>query len=130
LYEAKGLSAATARRVAEELTATDAFGAHADAELHIDPYGLTNPWQAAGASAVAFTAGSALPLLAILLPPAGIRVAVTFVAVVLALAGTGWVSARLGGAGRWRAVTRLVTGGVVAMVVTFAIGAVVGSTAG
>src|SRR4051812_16885801 len=71
LYEAKGLSEATARQVARELTDRDAFAAHADAELHLDPEELTDPWQAAGASAVAFTTGSVLPLAAILLPPPG-----------------------------------------------------------
>jgi vacuolar iron transporter family protein len=127
LYEAKGLTAATARLVAEELTAKDAFAAHADAELGIDPEALTNPWHAAGASAVAFTVGSLLPLIAILLPPPDLRVPVTFAVVVLALAVTGAVSARLGSAGVTRAVTRLVGGGVLAMAVTFGIGQLVGA---
>jgi VIT1/CCC1 family predicted Fe2+/Mn2+ transporter len=130
LYEAKGLSAATARQVAAELTDKDAFAAHADAELHLDPDELTRPWQAAGASAIAFTTGSLLPLAAILLPPPSLRVAVTFVVVVAALAATGYLSARLGGARPGRAVLRLVTGGAVAMVVTYGIGALVGTTVG
>ena len=70
IYVAKGASVETARRLAEELTAHDAFAAHADAELGIDPDALTNPWHAAASSAAAFTLGSLLPLLAILLPPA------------------------------------------------------------
>jgi VIT1/CCC1 family predicted Fe2+/Mn2+ transporter len=127
IYEDKGLSPATARQVAEELTARDAFAAHADAELHIDPDELTNPWHAAGASALAFTLGSLLPLAAILLPPPPARVPVTFVAVAAALALTGYVSARLGRAPARRAVTRLVVGGAVAMAVTFAIGHLIGT---
>ena len=127
LYRAKGLSEATARQVARELTEKDAFAAHADVELHLDPEELTNPWQAAGASAVAFTTGSVLPLVAILLPPPGARVAVTFVVVVAALAATGYLSARLGGARPGRAVLRLVLGGAVAMAVTYGIGALVGT---
>ncbi|MFG1605168.1 VIT family protein [Actinoplanes sp. NPDC049265] len=130
LYEAKGLSPRTARLVAEELTERDAFAAHADAELHIDPDELTNPWHAAGASALAFTVGSLLPLVAILLPPAGARVPVTFVAVAAALALTGYLSARLGGAAARRAVVRLVVGGAVAMAVTFAVGHLVGTAVG
>lgn len=127
IYVAKGASVATARKLAEELTAKDAFAAHVDAELGIDPDALTNPWHAATSSAVAFTLGSILPLVAILLPPAGARVAVTFVVVLLALALTGAVSAYLGGA-RWApAVTRLVVGGAVAMAVTFGIGQLVGA---
>ncbi|GAA2599662.1 VIT family protein [Winogradskya consettensis] len=130
LYEAKGLTAATARLVAEELTAKDAFAAHADAELGIDPDALTNPWHAAGASAIAFTIGSLLPLIAILLPPPHLRVPVTFTVVILALAVTGAVSARLGSAGITRAVTRLVGGGALAMAVTFGIGQLVGAAVG
>ena len=108
--------------MAEELTAHDAFAAHADIELRIDPDALTNPWHAAGASALAFTVGSLLPLIAILLPPPNTRVPVTFIVVVSALAVTGAVSARLGSASIARAVARLVGGGAAAMAVTFAIG--------
>ena len=93
IYVAKGASDETARQLAEELTGCDAFAAHADAELGINPDALTNPWLAAASSAAAFTVGSTLPILAILLPPAPMRVAVTFVAVLLALAITGAVSA-------------------------------------
>jgi VIT1/CCC1 family predicted Fe2+/Mn2+ transporter len=130
MYAAKGLTMATARRVAEELTAKDAFAAHADAELRIDPDALTNPWHAAGASALAFTIGSLLPLGAILLPPPNARVAVTFVVVLLALAMTGAVSAKLGSARIARAVARLVAGGALAMAVTFGIGQLVGAGVG
>jgi VIT1/CCC1 family predicted Fe2+/Mn2+ transporter len=97
---AKGTSVQTAMKLAEELTAHVAFAAHVDAELGIDPGELTNPWHAAISSAIAFSVGSILPIVAILLPPAGIRVPVTFVVVLLALALTGALSAYLGGA-RW-----------------------------
>jgi VIT1/CCC1 family predicted Fe2+/Mn2+ transporter len=127
LYLAKGLSVETARQVAQELTAKDAFAAHAEVELGIDPEALTNPWHAAGASAVAFTAGSLLPLIAILLPPPSVRVVVTFVVVIVALAVTGVVSARLGSAGVGRAAVRLVGGGALAMAVTFGVGQLVGA---
>ncbi|EHB58407.1 protein of unknown function DUF125 transmembrane [Mycolicibacterium rhodesiae JS60] len=130
LYEAKGLTPATARTVAEELTDHDAFAAHVDAELHLDPDELTNPWQAAISSAIAFTVGAVLPLLAILLPPASIRVPITFVAVLLALTITGWISARLGGATPRRAIYRVVIGGALAMAVTFGIGYLVGGAVG
>ncbi|MGW0250410.1 VIT1/CCC1 transporter family protein [Nocardia goodfellowii] len=126
IYTAKGLSPETARRVAEELTAHDAFTAHAEAELGLDPAELTNPWQAAVSSAVAFTLGALLPLLAILLPPVQLRVPVTFVAVLIALALTGSVSARLGGSDRGRAVLRVVAGGALAMAVTYGIGQLTG----
>ncbi|MEU7633590.1 VIT family protein [Nocardia sp. NPDC049220] len=122
IYRAKGLSAQTARKVAEELTAHDAFAAHAEAELGLRPDELTNPWQAAFSSAVAFTLGALLPLLAILLPPVTARIPVTFTAVAAALALTGSISAALGGSPRGRAVARVVLGGTLAMAVTYGIG--------
>ncbi|MBF6351527.1 VIT family protein [Nocardia flavorosea] len=122
IYHAKGLSAETARQVAEELTAYDAFAAHAEAELGLNPDELTNPWHAAFSSAVAFTLGALLPLLAILLPPTTARIPVTIVAVLIALALTGSISAWLGGSNRLRAVARVVFGGALAMAVTYGIG--------
>lgn len=122
IYQAKGLTAETARKVAEELTAHDAFTAHAEAELGLNPAELTNPWQAAFSSAVSFILGALLPLVAILLPPVSARIPVTFAAVLAALAITGSVSARLGGSPGGRAVIRVVLGGALAMGVTYGIG--------
>ena len=127
LYVAKGLSEDLAREVAEALTAHDALGAHAEAELGIDPDDLTNPWTAAWASMVSFTVGALLPLLTIVLTPPGGRVVVTVVAVLVALALTGWASARLGFGAPRKAVLRNVAGGLLAMAVTYGIGTVVGS---
>lgn len=127
IYEKKGLSPATARTVAAELTAHDAFTAHAEAELGIDPRSLTNPWAAAISSAIAFTCGALLPLLAIVLPPTQWRVPVTFAAVLIALAATGSLSARLGGSNRGRAVLRVVVGGALAMAITYGVGALTDS---
>ncbi|MET0861225.1 MAG: VIT family protein [Microbacterium sp.] len=128
LYEAKGLTRTTARQVAVELTAHDAIAAHLSAELNIDETDVVSAWHAAGASAVAFTIGALLPLLAILLPPAEWRVPVTFVAVLLALALTGWISARLGGSSTMRSVLRVVIGGALALAVTYGIGSLLGAT--
>ncbi|MCP2320732.1 putative Fe2+/Mn2+ transporter, VIT1/CCC1 family [Nocardia amikacinitolerans] len=122
IYRAKGLTPETARKVAEELTAYDAFTAHAEAELGLNPRELTNPWQTALSSAIAFTLGALLPLLAILLPPVTARIPVTVAAVLVALALTGSVSARLGGSDPRRAVLRVVLGGALAMLVTYGIG--------
>ncbi len=127
LYESKGLSAATARTVARELTDHDAFAAHADVELGIDPEELTNPWQAALSSALSFTVGALLPLIAILSPPTTWRIPITVVAVLLALVITGAVSAGLGGAPKSRAVVRNLVGGGLALAITYAIGHVVGA---
>ena len=130
LYVEKGLSERLAREVAEELTAHDALAAHAETELGIDPDDLTNPWHAAWASMVAFTLGALLPLLTITLMPASIRVGATVVAVAVALAFTGWVSARLGYGAAGRAVARNVGGGLLAMAVTYGIGTVLGTQIG
>jgi VIT1/CCC1 family predicted Fe2+/Mn2+ transporter len=126
LYQAKGLSPETARTVAEELTAHDAFAAHIDIELGIDPDELTNPWHAAISSAISFTVGALLPMLAILLTPPATRIPITFVAVLIALGVTGWISARLGGADPVRATKRVVVGGALAMAITYGIGLAMG----
>lgn len=128
LYRAKGLSAQTARQVAEELTAHDPLAAHLDAELNIDPDDVVSPWNAAMASAVAFTLGALLPMAAILLPPPDWRVPVTFAAVLLALALTGTVAASIGGASRPRAMVRTVIGGALALAATYGIGTLLGTT--
>ena len=131
LYEAKGLSAAaTARTVATELTSHGAFAAHLDAELHIDPADIPSPVPAAAASALSFTVGAVLPLLAILLPPATARVPVTFAAVLIALGLAGALSARLGGSDIRRAVLRLVIGGALGLAFTYGIGHLFGTAIG
>jgi VIT1/CCC1 family predicted Fe2+/Mn2+ transporter len=128
IYRDRGLTRATAYQVAVELTEHDAMRAHVEAELRLDPDDLTNPWHAAGASAAAFVLGALLPLLAVLLPPAGLRVPVTFTVVLVALGITGAVSARLGSASVRTAVLRVVLGGALGMAVTYAVGALVGAS--
>jgi len=128
--EARGLSAATARTVAVELTARGALAAHLDAELHIDPDDIPSPVQAAAASALSFTSGALLPLLAILLPPAAVRVPVTFAAVLIALALAGALSARIGGSNVRRAVLRVVIGGALGLAFTYGIGHLFGTAIG
>ncbi|MGW1911391.1 VIT1/CCC1 transporter family protein [Streptomyces sp. NPDC002076] len=127
LLEERGLSHEVAREAAEQLTARDALRAHARVELGIDPEDLTNPWHAAWASFLAFTVGALLPLLAIVLPPAGWRLGVTVVSVLAALVLTGWKSASLGAADPKRAVLRNVVGGALAMGVTYAAGSLLGA---
>jgi VIT1/CCC1 family predicted Fe2+/Mn2+ transporter len=126
IYEKKGLSRENALTVAQELTKNDAFAAHVDAELGIDPDNLTNPWHAALASAASFLIGASLPIVAILLPPEAYRIPITFVAVLIALVATGTISAKIGGANMQTAVLRVVAGGVLAMAVTYGIGQLFG----
>jgi len=128
LYRGRGLSETTARKVAEELTEHDALSAHLEIELGINQDDLVNPWHAAISSASAFTLGAVLPLLAILLPPPAWRIPVTFAAVLVALALTGTISARLGDAPVRRAVLRLVVGGALALLATWLIGSLLGTS--
>jgi vacuolar iron transporter family protein len=128
IYESKGLTPELALEVAQQLHGGDrTLQAHAEAELGITLNDMVSPWSAAITSAVAFTIGSALPLIAILVAPPSWRSLGTFLAMLVALVVTGSVSARLGGAGRRRAVIRVVVGGAIAMAVTYGIGRLVGS---
>jgi VIT1/CCC1 family predicted Fe2+/Mn2+ transporter len=130
LYRAKGLSAPTARLVAEELTAADALAAHAEAELHLDPNDLVDPIRAAVTSAVSFTLGAAIPLLAITLPAAHWRVRVAVTVVLLTLALAGYAGARIGGGRPARAVLRVVLGGGVGLAFTYLVGHLAGVATG
>ena len=129
IYRSKGLSGATARTVAVELTEHDALTAHLEAELGITEEAVVSPWQAAGASALAFFLGAVLPLLAILLPPEPLRVPVTFAAVLVALATTGVVGALIGGSPWFKPTLRVVLGGALALAVTFLVGSLLGTSA-
>lgn len=126
IYAAKGMSPETARQVAVELTAHDALAAHLDAELGIREEDVVSPWQAAGASALAFVVGALLPLAAILLLPEPVRIPLTFLVVLAALAATGALGAWIGGS-RWlRPTLRVVFGGALALGATFLIGTLLG----
>ncbi|WP_055491564.1 VIT family protein [Streptomyces sp. TP-A0356] len=127
LLEQRGLSREVAHEAAAQLTERDALRAHARVELGIDPDELSDPWHAAWASFLAFTVGALLPLLAIVLPPAGLRLPVTVLSVLAALVLTGWTSARLGAATPGRAVLRNVAGGALAMGITYAAGTLLGA---
>lgn len=127
IYVSKGLSAKTANVVAKELSQKDAYAAHLDAELAINPKNLANPWHAALASAAAFLGGAILPMAAILIPPQNSRVIITFVSTIVALVLTGTLSARFGKAPVAHAVVRVTVGGALAMAVTYAIGHVIGT---
>ena len=125
-YEQKGLSYKVANEVAIELTKKDALKAHAEAELGINSEQHASPTAAAISSFVAFTVGGALPVAAVLLPPADMRIPATFLATVLALALTGFVGAKIGGAKPGRSVLRNTFISLVTMAITYGIGALFG----
>lgn len=126
LYQQRGLSASTAALVAQELTEHDAVAAHLEAELGINELELTNPWHAAISSALAFLAGSILPMVAIVLGPESIRIPLTFAASLLALGITGGVGAYLGQSPILRPVFRVMGGGALALVISWGIGTALG----
>ena len=130
LYEEKGLTPELALEVAKQLHEHDALAAHAETELGIDPNQLTSPWVAAVSSGVAFTIGSVLPLIAIMIAPDDLKIPITVTAVAAALVLTGYLSARAGETPIVRAILRNVAGGLLAMGVTYWIGRLVGHTLG
>ncbi len=126
LYQQRGLTAATAAAVARELTDHDAVAAHLEAELGINELELTNPWHAAISSALSFLAGSALPMIAILLGPEDLRIPLTFAASLLALGLTGGIGAYLGQSPILRPVMRVMGGGALALAISWGIGTALG----
>jgi vacuolar iron transporter family protein len=128
IYINRGLSKDLANRVAEALTASDALGAHARDELGLAAV-LARPVQAAVYSALSFTAGALLPILACVLTPSGARTPAVVVSALIALAALGIAGARTGGAPMLPAALRVGVGGGLAMAVTAAVGHLVGGLA-
>ena len=129
IYEQRGLPSALAGEVALTLSQRGALAAHVRDELGLDEARRARPFQAAWTSALSFSAGAALPLVAVAAAPASARVAGTVVVTLVALALLGDLGARLGGAPRRRASVRIVAWGAVAMGITAGIGALVGTVA-
>jgi VIT1/CCC1 family predicted Fe2+/Mn2+ transporter len=130
IYERRGLDAKLAAEVARQLTQHDAFAAHVRDELGLTAVAAPRPVQAAVSSAAAFTVGALVPLLAALLSPSSPRIVVVAAAALLALASLGAFGARLGGAPIAAAALRICVLGALAMGVTAAIGAAVGTAVG
>lgn len=127
IYAERGVPADLAREVAVALTERDALAAHARDELGLEADGGAQPLQAAWTSALSFSVGAILPVLAVGLAPHGVRIAICVGVTLAALAALGYLGARLGGAHRVRAAARVLVWGSVAMAVTSGIGALVGA---
>jgi VIT1/CCC1 family predicted Fe2+/Mn2+ transporter len=123
----RGLSPATARVVAAELTANDALGAHARDELGLDPEALANPVQAAAASAASFALGAAVPVLTAALFGGSAATAALGVVAVIGLVALGAAGGRLAGASPWRAAARITALGLIALSVTYLTGKLFGT---
>jgi VIT1/CCC1 family predicted Fe2+/Mn2+ transporter len=127
IYVQRGVDPALARQVAQQLMAKDALTAHARDELGISKITAARPVQAALTSAAAFSVGAAMPLLMVLVSPAGDLVHIVSGASLCFLALLGAVGARAGGANVLRATARVTFWGALAMALTAGIGEIFGA---
>jgi len=126
IYVDRGLKSDLAREVAKQLMKKDALSAHARDELGFVDGAGAKPTLAAGASAISFALGAALPTLAAIFAPQAWAVYAVSIASVIFLAALGALGARLGGAPMLRPAVRVAFWGAFAMAVTAGIGALVG----
>ncbi|MBN1379136.1 MAG: VIT family protein [Gammaproteobacteria bacterium] len=129
IYEERGLDADLAIKVAEQLMAHDALGAHARDELGIVDGARARPIQAAFSSAGTFTIGAALPLLTALAVPGAWLIPVVAVLSLIFLAGLGGLAARAGGASMTIGALRVTFWGTIAMGLTAVVGRLFGVVA-
>lgn len=126
-----GMNTTTAETAAQEIAAKDRLlEAHLRLEMGIDGEDLTNPWHAAFWSAVSFLAGAALPLISVFFAPMEMAAAVVAIITLVALAVTGYVSARLANIDATHSMLRLVFGGALGLAITYGIGVAFGGVIG
>lgn len=126
IYTDRGVEPGLARKVAEQMTAKDAFAAHARDELGLSAHVVAQPVQAALTSAATFAVGAAFPLIIAMLAPASAIPWTVSIACLFGLAALGAIGARAGGAGIVRPTLRVVVCGAIAMISTALIGSLVG----
>jgi VIT1/CCC1 family predicted Fe2+/Mn2+ transporter len=124
IYVKRGVDQALARQVAQQLTAKDALSAHARDELGISETTTARPVQAALTSAASFSVGAAMPVLMVVVSPAGALVPIVSAA---SFAFLGAVGARAGGANVLRGTARVTFWGALAMALTAGIGKLFGT---
>jgi vacuolar iron transporter family protein len=129
IYAARGLDAALARHVAEQLMAHDALAAHLRDELGHTRDSRARPVQAALASAASFSAGAAIPLAVAWLLPPTLLIAGVATASLACLGLLGALAAAAGGTGFWRPTLRVAFWGALAMAITSAVGLAFGASA-
>lgn len=127
IYEKRGLTKDLARQVAEQLHHHSALEAHTRTELGISHSNRANPWQAAFASAFSFAVGALIPIFAALVSNAETGLYIISTISLIALSFSGAIAAWVGGGNKPKAALRVFAGGVLAMVVTYAIGHLVGA---
>jgi VIT1/CCC1 family predicted Fe2+/Mn2+ transporter len=127
IYVKRGVDRDLARKVAQQLMAKDALGAHAHDELGISEITTARPVQAALTSAISFSVGAAMPVLMVVVSPASALVPIVSTASLGFLAFLGAIGARAGGANVLRGTARVTFWGALAMALTAAIGKVFGT---
>ena len=128
VYVKRGIEPDLAFKVADQLMAKDALGAHAQDELGISEETTARPIQAALTSAATFSIGAALPLAAAAVAPATWLIPAVSIASLCFLALLGASGAKIGGANIWKATVRVTFWGAFAMGITAAIGAALGTS--
>ena len=126
IYMDRGLDQALATQVADQLMAHNALDAHARDELGITEAFRARPLQAAGASALSFAVGSALPLLVVALSPTSMLLPMVFVTSLVLLAALGALAAWAGGAKMGVGALRITFWGALAMAITTGVGMLFG----
>jgi vacuolar iron transporter family protein len=128
IYRGRGLDADLAMTVATQLTAHDPLGSHARDELGISEIVSARPLQAAVSSAASFAIGAVLPLILVLIRPAGWSLlGLVSIGSILCLVLLGMLAAQTGGANIWRSVVRVTFWGAIAMAITWGVGQMFGT---
>ena len=126
IYKGKGLTQELARAVAIQLTKEDALKVHMAEELGISQLTLARPVQASVSSALSFSVGAAIPLIAVSVASASQRISTTVLVALLTLVALGLASSKAGGAQPLKPTLRVLVGGAIAMAFTMAVGSLVG----
>jgi vacuolar iron transporter family protein len=129
IYVGRGLEPALAKKVAEQLMAHDALGAHARDELGITDELRARPIQAALSSAASFAVGAAVPLVVAITVPAGMVIYAVGASSLAFLALLGGIAARVGGASLVVGAWRVTFWGALAMAATAGVGSLFGTVA-
>jgi VIT1/CCC1 family predicted Fe2+/Mn2+ transporter len=124
----RGLDRQLAMQVARQLSEHDRLGAHLRDELGITEKTRARPLQAAWISAISFAVFALVPVLALLVAPATLRMATIGAVTITSLAALGALGGYLGGAPMLRAALRVTVGGALAMGVTGLVGHLFGIT--
>lgn len=128
IYVHRGLEPKLAKQVAEQLHAHNAEAAHLRDELGIDIENFVSPVQASIASAISFSLGAIVPIIAALIFPHHLGALGIVLFSLIALAISGAIGAYLGGGHKLNAALRVFIGGAAAMAITALIGHIVGMT--